>query len=100
MTHQIYENAIHMSLDMPKKQPLRKECACYLGYDIGAYNSCPHMCKYCYANYDEKSVRLNRINHNPKSAFLIGNDMPNDKVHKAVQKSWINGQISLNGFFI
>ena len=34
------------------------------------------------------------------SAFLIGNDMPNDKVHKAVQKSWINGQISLNGFFI
>ena len=100
MTQQIYENAIHMSLDMPKKQFLRKECACYLGNDIGAYNSCPHMCKYCYANYDEKSVRLNRINHNPKSAFLIGDDMPNDKVHKAVQKSWINGQISLNGFFI
>jgi len=65
MTQQIYENAIHMSLDMPKKQFLRKECACYLGNDIGAYNSCPH-----------------------------------DKVHKAVQKSWINGQISLNGFFI
>ena len=50
MTQQIYENAIHMSLDMPKKQFLRKECACYLGNDIGAYNSCPHMCKYCYAN--------------------------------------------------
>ena len=51
-------------------------------------------------NYDEKSVRLNRIYHNPKSAFLIGNDMTNDKVHKAVQKSWINGQISLNEFLI
>ena len=61
MTQQIYENAIHMSLDMPKKQFLRKECACYLGNDIGAYNSCPHMCKYCYANYDEKSVRLYRV---------------------------------------
>ena len=48
----------------------------------------------------KKSVRLNRINHNPKSAFLIGDDMPNDKVHKAVQKSWINGQISLNEFLI
>lgn len=45
-------------------------------------------------------MRLNRINLNPKSAFLIGDDMPNDKVHKTVQKSWINGQISLNGFFI
>ena len=43
-----------------KKQSLRKECACYLGNDIGAYNSCPHMCKYCYANYDEKMCALNR----------------------------------------
>ena len=70
MTQQIYENAVHMSLDISKNSPLRKECA------------------------------FNRINHNPKSAFLIGDDMPNDKVHKAVQKSWINGQISLNEFLI
>ena len=45
-------------------------------------------------------MRLNHINLNPKSAFLIGDDMPNDKVHKEVQKSWINGQISLNEFLI
>ena len=85
-----------------KSWKARKErkCECVEMVDIGCYNSCKHFCKYCYANYDEKSVRLNRINHNPKSAFLIGDDMPNDKVHKAVQKSWINGQISLNGFFI
>ena len=100
MTEQIYEQALHTSMDFPKRNQLRKECACLLGADIGAYNTCLHLCRYCYANYDEKSVRLNRINHNPKSAFLIGDDMPNDKVHKAVQKSWINGQISLNGFFI
>ena len=100
MTEQIYEQALHTSMDFPKRNQLRKECACLLGADIGAYNTCLHLCRYCYANYDEKSVRLNRINHNPKSAFLIGDDMPNDKVHKTVQKSWINGQISLNGFFI
>ena len=98
MTQQIYENAIHMSLDMPKKQPLRKECACYLGYDIGAYNSCPHMCKYCYANYDADTVNTNYARHDPTSPFLIGNRMPDDRVHKAEQKSWINGQMTLADF--
>ena len=98
MTQQIYENAIHMSLDMPKKQSLRKECACYLGNDIGAYNSCPHMCKYCYANYDADTVKANYNRHDPTSPFLIGNRMPDDKVHKAKQKSWINGQMTLADF--
>ena len=100
MTQQIYESAIRMSIDIPKKRPLRKECACYLGNDVGTYNSCLHMCKYCYANYDEKSVRFHHANHNPRSPFLIGEEMPDNILHKAEQKSWINGQISLNEFFI
>ena len=27
--------------------------------DIGAYKSCKHFCKYCYANYGEKQVLNN-----------------------------------------
>mgnify|MGYP002579740363 CR=1 FL=1 len=95
MTQQIYENAIHMSLDMPKKQSLRKECACYLGNDIGAYNSRPHMCKYCYANYDADTVNANYARHDPTSPFLIGNLKADDKIHQADQKSWIDGQLVL-----
>lgn len=49
-----------------------KKCNCVEMVDIGAYNSCKHFCKYCYANYDEKKVAENYKLHNPKSSLLIG----------------------------
>lgn len=48
-------------------------CNCVEMVDIGVYNSCNHLCKYCYANYDEKQIKNNFLNHDPTSSLLIGN---------------------------
>ncbi len=50
----------------------RKACNCVESVDIGAYNSCPHLCRYCYANYSEDLVRSNLALHDPDSPFLLG----------------------------
>ena len=41
-----------IDLIVPPNPGSRKECACYLTGDIGAYNTCGHLCRYCYANAD------------------------------------------------
>lgn len=57
-----------------------KYCHCVAMADIGDYNSCNHLCKYCYANFDESKIRENMKNHNPKSSLLIGELKPEDEI--------------------
>lgn len=49
----------------------RKLCGCILAKDIGAYNTCPHLCKYCYANYSPQNVINNFSKHKNNSESLI-----------------------------
>ena len=53
MTVGTFETAIGQNLKVPPNPNNRKECACYLTGDIGAYNTCGHLCRYCYANADK-----------------------------------------------
>lgn len=57
-----------------KKWQARKgnACNCVELVDIGVYNSYNHLCKYCYANYDESKVKENINNHDINSSLLIG----------------------------
>lgn len=90
MTVAMYEKALHKNLNVPRFAPARKECACYLGCDIGAYNTCGHLCRYCYANYDAATVRHNMKLHDLESPLLIGHLLPDDEVRDTVQESWID----------
>lgn len=55
-------------------------CGCVEMADIGVYNTCLHMCRYCYANYDEKQVLKNYKNHDPDSSLLVGEIHPDDNI--------------------
>ena len=95
MSVQTFETAIGQNLKVPRNPKNRKECACYLTGDIGAYNTCGHLCRYCYANADRDIVVQNMRMHDPASPFLIGNSLPGDVVHQAKQVSWIDPQLRL-----
>ena len=91
-----YEKAIGKRLKAYKKKGAREACACYLSCDIGAYNTCLHFCKYCYANADRELVLASSRMHDPMSPFLTGNYEDGDIINDVDQKSWATDDNLLN----
>lgn len=93
-----YERSINSKLVIKEKKEARKGyCSCYLSNDIGAYNSCLHLCSYCYANGEKDLIARNNKNHDDDSPLLIGHLNEDDVIKDAKQVSNIDRQISLFG---
>jgi hypothetical protein len=48
----------------------RPGCRCHESRDIGAYDTCPHGCVYCYAVGSRAAARRRFAAHDPEDAFL------------------------------
>ena len=49
----------------------RPECGCFLSRDIGAYDTCPHGCVYCYAVQNRDLAQKHYQLHDPESEYLF-----------------------------
>lgn len=52
----------------------RKFCGCINAKDIGQYNTCVHLCEYCYANSSKATAKANYQSHlaNPEAETITG----------------------------
>lgn len=71
----LLDNGEYVNITKDNKDKGQREfCGCMKSKDIGEYNTCPHLCEYCYANTSKEAAVRNYKQHmdNPLSETITG----------------------------
>ncbi len=84
-----------------KHRGMRAGCHCIESRDIGAYDTCPNGCRYCYATKSHEKAAKNYRMHDPSSPILIGRIEDTDIITQGNQESFLSrnpkkGQITFD----
>lgn len=88
------EDIIGCKINVEKDKNQRKECGCVESVEVGCYNTCFNVCKYCYANYSKNSVKNNYQKYDVNSPLLCSVISDEDKISERKLKSLKDEQIS------
>lgn len=66
-----FDDTPGLSPEKMKDKGQRELCGCMVSKDIGMYNTCGHLCVYCYANTSRKSVEENLLRHKDDSESIL-----------------------------
>lgn len=90
----LIEKLLGCKLICEKDKNQRPECGCFESVEVGTYNTCLNGCKYCYANFNNDTVKENIKHYNPDSPLLCGHITPEDKITDRKMKSQKDMQLS------
>lgn len=80
---------------LKKDSGQRTECGCVESVDVGAYNTCAHGCRYCYANYNPAMLGQNVSAHDPSSPLLFGELGTEDRISERKAVSYREAQLKM-----